>query len=567
MKKIILSIFIIVSFILVKLQAEPTWGQHYIMNIEDSVDVLGGNSAYQLDNTTEKLVFRFTPETSVSVGKMRIRTYNGATLKIRVESVGGSGNPTGTLVDANAHIDSYSGSAWASFAGSFNLTKGTNYAVVIQYVSGTNEQIDVSDLPMNYCYWDGTPDLSLNTLYSSDGSTYTELNLNPVFAMRQSSGGTVPNAGTPFNFGTSIWTTNSYGVGEIFTMPSTKEVSGVYFYAKRRANPQQYLKIFIESLGSLDANNISSTNLKIQMNEKISDKKWWFVRFPKNITLSNGNNYAFKMLVDSLDPNTDCIIVPAGGEWYNYGNVLYPGYAVKTTHADYSSWESVKPANDEADIAFKFRTVAADALNNITLNSPANNGIVTNKPKPIFNWNTVSGADFYEFYISTNSDMSWSQYFYAGTMGSYRISSSLTTNKMYYWRVRAVQTNTGKTSLSSIYFFHITNVLSTNTNTGTGGNGVLTENGNLGLGNIYPNIIDASQNENIQFAIKAQKDALYKVSVYNLYGKKVADIGEFDINKNAIKFIDYNIKSLKRGIYFVVMTTSFCQEKKKFIIK
>ncbi len=554
------------------------WGQMYIMNSADTItsiksaegDVNANN--YILDNSTEKLAFIFAATNTTTVDRMRIRLASegsGYAVRIRLETVS-NGIPTGNLADTNSYILSYASNTWTYFYNNadVSLVKGNLYAIVISKVGTSDIEIQGSSFADNSdhtLFWNGMTPNSFNVLYSANGTNFSQLNIFPIFAMRGTSG--VPNVATPFNFGTSAWTTNSYGIGEVFQPGSDVVVSGVEFYAKRRGTPPHYVKILVTELSNINApDKVITTNVICELNELIADKKWFKADFSTNITFKAGTPYALKLFVDSLETSSDCIIFPAGAEWYDFTHVVPNGYAITLTNGHWGTLRKSGTVND-SDAVFKFRVVKS-LLTAPILTTPDNAETVTNDVTPKFKWNSVAGATHYEFYITAFSNINnWFDYYNCGNNTEFEIPESLQTNRIYFWRVRAVNSNTGATSLSEIRRVRVVVTADYSSVENTVNNNI--DINYFGMSDPFPNIFDADSTDEVTVYFKSPESGKVELSLYNVYGKLVKDIKSIDVVHGVtgnISFIPAEL-GLKRGVYFLMLKTPVSVEKRKIFVK
>jgi hypothetical protein len=105
--------------------------------------------------------------------------------------------------------------------------------------------------------------------------------------------------------------------------------------------------------------------------------------------------------------------------------------------------------------AWSFRT----AILSPSLQAPEN-GVLLNNKRPSFSWNSVSGASSYTLEVSTVSNFASTVINTSPALTHYTPTSNLSSNKKYYWRVKANGTN-GPSRHSQVWTFTTGNPSST----------------------------------------------------------------------------------------------------------
>ncbi|MGA2298974.1 MAG: T9SS type A sorting domain-containing protein [FCB group bacterium] len=208
---------------------------------------------------------------------------------------------------------------------------------------------------------------------------------------------------------------------------------------------------------------------------------------------------------------------------------------------------SVSNSNIATSIGFLFN----DRINNIPFSAPALNSppnYSTNLPKQVtFLWISIPNCIYYNLIVSENHDFSSpsldtliEQTFY---------TKDLYSNKVYYWKVRAINDNDTSDWSDTWQFNTITvNVKEAN---------------NQYLLCNYPNPF--SENTIIKFVLP--QASRVKLTISELNGRELIVVADrtFEAGISEIKFkaIDYN---LSNGIYFYTISVNGFRDNKKMVL-
>ncbi|MEW5938340.1 MAG: glycoside hydrolase domain-containing protein [Chloroflexota bacterium] len=112
-----------------------------------------------------------------------------------------------------------------------------------------------------------------------------------------------------------------------------------------------------------------------------------------------------------------------------------------------SSWNGILSPDSNAGAA---TTSACSSTPTVTLVSPID-GVRVNSLQPTFTWEAISGTSYYQLQISNSSSFSTLAINTRTYTATYKPTTKLLANKLYYWRVRAIGTY-GTTAWSSSFF-------------------------------------------------------------------------------------------------------------------
>ena len=190
-----------------------------------------------------------------------------------------------------------------------------------------------------------------------------------------------------------------------------------------------------------------------------------------------------------------------------------------------------------------------------TLNSPYNNqsnvGTMTE-----FYWNEVDSALFYHLQVSNDEQFSSIAFELTNiTINSFLITTPLTENSIYFWRVKSISDDTLRNSDWSEMFSFTTGVRTSTEDEFIPEEYTLSQN--------YPNPFNPSTQ--IQYALPEATEV--SLEVFNSVGQKVMELvnGQQPAGYHTATF---DASGLSSGVYLYKLTTpSFTQTKKMLLIK
>jgi hypothetical protein len=267
--------------------------------------------SFLTDNfTTRKIAWIFEPEDAITITQLGFafasRTGTPPTYRISLQGVDASGNPDGTVVGGGSPASqTFTPPAdntwnttfrWIALANSFTVTRGTKYAIVVEYSSGTADAsngIVVNNGHTNIGARSGFP---IANQYG--GASWSHRNIYPVYGYRDASR----------SYGMPVASFFSTTFSSDTNQASGGDERGIQFSLKSGWGDTYKMRGF-EAIGNMSATGKTVTGTLYSGTSALQDT----AAFDSDHAQGSGNYMTFRFMfqdatLDDLDFGTQYII-------------------------------------------------------------------------------------------------------------------------------------------------------------------------------------------------------------------------------------------------------------------
>jgi hypothetical protein len=188
-------------------------------NTVSATPTLSGNASADINGAGQYVAYVFMMPSTETINRLWFRVHSvttGCTALARIETLdAATGLPTGTLANANASVSivigNSAGDYEATFPGTFALTKGTDYVLIVAQSSGTPSAVHIGQ------FSDDNSGAGLPYVIDFDATATSRTNVALLMGLGKSDGGAVSLR--------HLWPINATGT-ETYQATSTPDTIG-----------------------------------------------------------------------------------------------------------------------------------------------------------------------------------------------------------------------------------------------------------------------------------------------------------------------------------------------------
>lgn len=322
----------------------------YISSFSNTSTISDGN---------DRVSFRFTSSFSNPLSEIHVyvsnHTGSSSVFQFGIQA-DNAGLPSGTYLTSGTFVASTNGWRTVLLSPSYTPTSGEILHIVGQRFSGTNSiTLRTSNPRQNIVPSSGQTDTAQQTLRTTNGTTWTQNNLQPVMLIEDFLGNFTGNTYTARTDNT-IGGTNE--VGEIMTFSQETIMQGVSFALSRSGNPADNLTLTIRDLTT---NSVLGQETIATPAQVTSTTQWITANFSNSITIPATHTIRLELSSPGSTQSNRRYITPLFNSLAPapYSNATYGGTAIYASIKTTTTWS----ANTLADIPFQLHLAQGYATN------------------------------------------------------------------------------------------------------------------------------------------------------------------------------------------------------------
>ena len=310
------------------------------------------NNTPRIADNNDRIAFRFTSPFSNPLTEIRAyvasKTGNSSVFRFGIQA-DNAGVPSGIFLTSGTFIASSTGWQTATLSTSYTPTAGTTYYVVGERVSGGGRiTLRTTNPRQNIMPSSGHIDTQQQTLQTTNGTTWTTQNLQPVMLLQDAIGTTAGNTYTT-STNQAIWGTQE--IGEVLRFAQATTITGATFAVSRTNTPAGNLELTIRDLTN---NSVLATKTIATPGQVTTSTQWYAVTLDAPITFPVSHNIRLEIASPNSNQSNRRYNIPF---YQSIGSSPYQ----ETTFGGTNAYADLKTttlwsADPTADMPFQLQT-------------------------------------------------------------------------------------------------------------------------------------------------------------------------------------------------------------------